>query len=114
MGSAPKQAAGDRVDEARRKKQRGLRAAQAARPSCRGVAQLAERWSPKPEVASSIPAAPANEQTERPCHGAGASREREEWMPRVENRPRATGAHDGHMKPWPKKRTRRSALSCAA
>ena len=25
----------------------------------RGVAQLAERWSPKPEVASSIPAAPA-------------------------------------------------------
>ena len=26
----------------------------------RGVAQLAERWSPKPEVASSIPAAPAD------------------------------------------------------
>src|SRR5688572_14985437 len=26
----------------------------------RGVAQLAERWSPKPEVASSIPAAPAS------------------------------------------------------
>jgi selenocysteine-specific translation elongation factor len=29
----------------------------------RGVAQLAERWSPKPKVASSIPAAPAEDLT---------------------------------------------------
>ena len=41
----------------------------------RGVAQLAERWSPKPEVASSIPAAPAISMIgdRRPC-GAAASR----------------------------------------
>jgi hypothetical protein len=36
----------------------------------RGVAQLAERWSPKPEVASSIPAAPAIDFVKCECVGA--------------------------------------------
>lgn len=37
----------------------------------RGVAQLAERRSPKPEVASSIPAAPASRTLDRKGDSAG-------------------------------------------
>ncbi len=38
-----------------------VRLARVGELTYRGVAQLAERWSPKPEVASSIPAAPASQ-----------------------------------------------------
>ena len=49
-------------------------------PQLRGVAQLAERWSPKPEVAGSIPVAPAGSTRRNPASGralrlVGRSRE---------------------------------------
>ena len=40
----------------------------------RGVAQLAERWSPKPEVESSIPSAPAIYAIRRETQRSGAAR----------------------------------------